>query len=142
MDQTFFDWPVSDDLCEAARQTALGFALEMGKGAGKVAQIGAPTLESAMELYPTRPKLWSETHKNGTRAQLTLHLIDWMRLSLDEISKAMVVRRHQDMSKTPSGANHVLRSFRTIYNHARRTYDLAECLTMAIVSDVSAYGSK
>jgi integrase len=117
---------------QAARQTALGFALEMGRGAGKVAQIGAPTLEAAMDLYLARPKLRSENHKSGTRAQLERHLKDWMRLPLDEISKAMLVRRHQDMAKTPSGANHVLRSFRTIYNHARRTYDLAECPTMAI----------
>lgn len=117
---------------QAARQTALGFALEMGRGAGKVAQIGAPTLEAAMEVYLARPKLRSETHKSGTRTQLELHLKDWMRLPLDEITKAMVVRRHQDMAKTPSGANHVLRSFRSIYNHARRTYDLAECPTMAI----------
>jgi integrase len=117
---------------QAARQTSLGFALEMGRGAGKVAQIGAPTLEAAMEVYLARPKLRSEDHKSGTRAQLTLHLKDWMRLPLNEISKAMVVRRHQEMVKTPSGANHVLRSFRTIYNHARRTYDLAECPTMAI----------
>lgn len=117
---------------QAARQTALGFALEMGRGAGKVAQIGAPTLSAAMEAYLARPKLRSESHKNGTRTQLELHLKDWMRLPLDEITKAMVVRCHQDMAKTPSGANHVLRSFRTIYNHARRTYDLAECPTMAI----------
>ncbi|NRB17586.1 MAG: integrase family protein [Rhodobacteraceae bacterium] len=116
----------------AARQTALGFALDMGRGAGKMAQIGAPTLEAVMEVYLARPKLRSETHKNGTRTQLELHLKDWMRLPLDEISKAMVVRRHQEMAKTPSGANHVLRSFRSIYNHARRTYDLAECPTMAI----------
>ncbi|KAE9627676.1 tyrosine-type recombinase/integrase [Parasedimentitalea maritima] len=117
---------------QAARQTALGFALEMGRGAGKVVQIGAPTLEAAMDLYLARPKLRSENHKSGTRAQLERHLKDWVRLPLDEISKAMLVRRHQDMAKTPSGANHVLRSFRTIYNHARRIYDLAECPTMAI----------
>jgi integrase len=117
---------------QAARQTALGFALEMGRGAGKVAQIGAPTLEAAMDVYLARPKLRSESHKNGTRTQLERHLKDWMRLPLDEISKSMVVCRHQDMAKTPSGANHVLRSFRTIYNHARRTHDLAECPTMAI----------
>jgi integrase len=116
----------------AARQTALGFALELSRGAGKVAQIGAPSLEAAMDVYLARPKLRSENHKSGTRRQIELHLKDWLRLPLDEISKAMVVRRHQDMAKTPSGANHVLRSFRTIYNHARRTYDLAECPTMAI----------
>lgn len=117
---------------QAARQTALGFALEMGRGAGKVAQIGAPTFEAAMEVYLARPKLRSDNHKSGTRQQIELHLKDWMRLPLDEISKAMVVRRHQDMAKTPSAANHVLRSFRAIYNHARRTCDLAESPTTAI----------
>ncbi len=55
-----------------------------------------------------------------------------MRLPLDEISKSMAVRRHQEMSGSPSAANHVLRIFRAIYNHARRTCDLAECPTMAI----------
>lgn len=30
-----------------------------------------------------------------------------------------------------SGANHVLWSFRTIFNHALRTYDLRECPTIA-----------
>lgn len=117
---------------QAARQTALGFALEMGRGAGKVAQIGAPTLEAAMEAYLARPKLRSETHKRGIRAQLALHLKDWMRLPLDEISRSMVARRHRAMAKTPSGANHLFRSFRSIYNHARRTCDLADCPTMAI----------
>ena len=68
-----------------------------------------------MEVYLARPKLRSENHKTGTRAQLELHLKDWMRLPLDEISKGMVVRRH-----------------RAIYNHARQTCDLAECPTMAI----------
>jgi integrase len=117
---------------QAARQTALGFALEMGRGAGKAVQLGAPTLEQALEVYLSRPKLRSDTHKHGTRRQMKLHLNDWFRLPLDEISKAMVARRHQELASTPSGANHVLRSFRTVYNHARRTYDLPECPTMAI----------
>jgi hypothetical protein len=117
---------------QAARQTALGFALDMSRGAGKAAQLGAPTLEAAMEVYLARPKLRSEAHKTGTRAQIACHLRDWMRLPLDEISKAMVVRRHQEMAGSPSAANHVLRNFRAIYNHARRTCDLVECPTMAI----------
>jgi len=117
---------------QAARQTALGFSLEMSRGAGKAAQIGAPNLEAAMEVYLARPKLRSEVHKSGTRRQIELHLRDWMRLPLDEISRGMVVRRHQELAKMPSGANHVLRSFRSIYNHARRTHDLAECPTIAI----------
>ena len=117
---------------QAARQTAMGLLLEMGRGAGKVAQLGAPTLEAAMESYLARPKLRSDQYKHGTRLTLEKHLKDWLRLPLDEISKAMVVRRHQELGKTPSGANHTLRLFRSIYNHARRTHDLPECPTMAI----------
>ena len=117
---------------DAARQTALGFALEWGRGAGKQIQIGAPTLEAAMEAYLARPKLRSETHRLGLRQQFELHLKDWMRLPLDEISKSMVVDKHRAMAATPSGANHVLKYFRSVWNHARRVYDLPESPTMAV----------
>ena len=117
---------------KAARQTALGYALEWGRGAGKFIQIGAPTLEDAMEGYLVRPKLRSEAHRSSLRQQFELHLKDWMRLPLDEISKSMVVERHRSLAKTPSAANHLLKYFRTVWNHARRTYDLPECPTMAI----------
>ncbi len=117
---------------QAARQTALGFALEWGRGAGKHIQIGAPTLAEATEAYLARPKLRSEAHKDGVRKQFDLHLREWMNLSLDEITKAMVVQRHREMSKTPSAANHSLRNFRTVWNYARRTHDLPESPTNAI----------
>ncbi|PWE31196.1 integrase [Maritimibacter sp. 55A14] len=117
---------------ETARQTAMGYALEMSRGAGKQIQIGAPTLEAAMESYLARPKLRSETHRVGMRQQFDKHLKDWLRLPLDEITKSMVADRHRSMAKTPSGANHVLKYFRTVWNHARRTYDLPESPTMAI----------
>ena len=117
---------------DVARQTALGFALEWGRGAGKRLQIGAPTLETALEAYLSRPKLRSETHREGVRRQFSLHLRDWMRLPLDEVSKAMVVERHSSLVAIPSGANHVLKYFRTVWNHARRVHDLPECPTMAI----------
>lgn len=117
---------------QAARQTALGLALEMGRGAGKTIQIGAPTLQAAMEVYLARPKLRSETYKETVRASVDLHLKDWLKLPLDEITKAMVVRRHQELAARPVGANRTLRMVRSIWNHARRTYDLPECPTMAI----------
>ena len=117
---------------QAARQTAMGLALEMGRGAGKTAQIGAPTLEAGMVVYLARPKLRSERYRHGVRAYMENQLKDWLRLPLDEISKAMVVRRHQQLAACPSTANHALRYFRSIYNHARRTHDLLECPTMAI----------
>lgn len=117
---------------DVTRQTALGFALEWGRGAGKKIQIGAPTLAVAMDAYLARPKLRSETHKLGVRQQFELHLKDWLRLPLDEITKAMVAERHRSMAATPSGANHTLKIFRTVWNHARRVHDLSEAPTMAI----------
>lgn len=116
----------------AARQTALGFALEWGKGAGKRIQIGAPTLEAAMETYLARPKLRSETNKQEIRRQFANHIKDWMKLPLDEISKSMVAQRHRDLHSIPSGANHVLKCFRTVWNHARRIHELPECPTIAV----------
>ncbi|PWJ21427.1 tyrosine-type recombinase/integrase [Jannaschia seohaensis] len=115
-----------------ARQTALGFALEWGRGAGKTIQIGAPTLQAAMDAYLARPKLRSDTHRLGLRQQFDLHLKEWMRLPLDEITKSMVVAKHRSMADRPSAANHLLKYFRTVWNHARRTADLPECPTMAI----------
>lgn len=117
---------------DVARQTALGFALEWGRGAGKAIQIGAPTLLAAMETYLARPKLRSEVHKLGVRQQFEKHLKDWLRLPLDEITRSMVVERHRSLASTPSTANHTLKYFRSVWNHARRIHDLPECPTMAI----------
>lgn len=115
-----------------ARQAALGFALEWGRGAGKAIQIGAPTLENAMVAYLARPKLRSEAHRTILRQQFELHLKEWMKLPLNEISKGMVVAKHRSLGDRPSAANHLLKYFRTVWNHARRTVDLRECPTMAI----------
>ncbi len=117
---------------EAARQTALGFALEWGRGAGKKIQIGAPTLEAATEAYLARPKLRSDTHKASVRRQFNLHLKEWLRLPLDEITKSMVAEKHRSLAAKPSTANHTLKYFRTVWNHARRVHDLPECPTMAV----------
>lgn len=117
---------------DTARQTALGFALEWGRGAGKQIQVGAPTLQAAMDGYLARPKLRSEAHKLSVRQQFENHLKDWMRLPLDEISKSQVVERHRSLADRPSTANHTLKYFRTVWNHARRVHDLPECPTMAI----------
>ena len=104
----------------------------MSRGAGKVIEIGALTLESAMEVYLARPKLRSDDHELSVRQQFALHLKDWLRLPLDEISKRMVVERHASLRDRPSAANHLLKCFGTVWNHARRVHDLPECPTMAI----------
>lgn len=117
---------------DIARVTALEMALELSRGAGKVKQLGAPTLETAMEAYLARPKLRSEAYKYGLRQQFQHHLRDWFRLPLTEITKAMLVDRHRSLGAVPSSANHTLRQFRSVWNHARRTHDLPESPTLAI----------
>jgi hypothetical protein len=83
---------------DAARQAAMGFALEMSRGAGRAIQIGAPTLGDALDAYLARPKLRSETHKFGMRQQFDNHLRPWLKLPLDEISRSMVVERHRALA--------------------------------------------
>jgi integrase len=117
---------------EIARQTAMELALDMVRGAGKAAQLGAPTLERSLAGYLARPKLRSELNKIGVQQQFENHLRDWMRLPLTEISKAMVVERHRSLADRPSTANHLFRNFRTVWNFARRTCELPESPTMAI----------
>jgi integrase len=117
---------------DVARQTALQFSLEWGRGAGKAIQIGAPTLEAATKAYLNRPKLRSEAYKAGIQSQFENHLKDWLRLPLDEITKAMVAERHRSLANVPSTANHTLKYFRTVWNHARRTHTLPESPTIAI----------
>jgi integrase len=116
----------------AARQAAQSLALEMSRGVGKIYQMGAPTLEAAIEAYLSRPKLRSERAKAGLRSQLQKHLGDWLRLSIDQITKGMVVARHAELHAIPSAANHTLRNFCSVWNHARRTHDLPESPTLAI----------
>ncbi|WP_366525483.1 hypothetical protein [uncultured Ruegeria sp.] len=119
-------------LADVARQTALGFASDWGRGVGKLLQIGTPTLGTATESYLARPKLRSEARRSAVRHQFELHLKDWLRLPLDEITKSMVVERHRSMAAKPSPASHTLKYFRTVWNHALRVHELPESPTMAI----------
>ncbi len=123
-------WPTIN--AAVARQTAQSLLLESSRGAGKSLAIGAPTLETALETYLVRPKLHSTANANNVRSQMERHLRDWMRLPLDEITRGMTVQKHAAMAATPSEANHALRNFRSIWNHARRSVDLPECPTRAI----------
>ncbi|MGA9252475.1 MAG: integrase arm-type DNA-binding domain-containing protein [Roseobacter sp.] len=50
-----------------ARQTAMELALEMGRGAGKAAQTGAPTLQTTTEAYLPCSKLRSDQYNHGVR---------------------------------------------------------------------------
>lgn len=118
-----------------ARGDALQLAADHASGlsAKRLAASKVPTLEQALETYIARPKLRSATNKKIVRAQMTNHLKTWLSRPLDDISKGDCVRAHTRIAKSGErGANHVMKSFRSIYNHARRTHDLPECPTVAI----------
>lgn len=123
-------WPAIS--AQVARQTAMGYAPEWGRGARKRIAFEAPTLQDAMERYLARPKLRSEAHKLGLRQQFERHLGDWLHMPLDEITKAMVVQRHAALAKIPSTANHLWTYFRTVDNLARRTHDQPENPAMVV----------
>lgn len=116
----------------AARETALGLAFEHARGAGKSAMQVAPTLRDALKAYTERAKLRSDKNKRNVRERIELHLADWLDLRLDEIDRGMVAARHRKLSDKPVRANHTLQTFRSIYNHARRSVDLPECPTVSI----------
>jgi integrase len=116
----------------AARQAARSLALDMSRGVGKIYQMGAPTLEAAIEAYISRPKLRSEKGKQEVRRQLQMHLGDWLQVPLDQITRGMAAARHGELRAIPSAANHTLRRFRSVWNYARRTHDLPEAPTLAI----------
>ncbi|SMP14088.1 hypothetical protein SAMN06265373_102620 [Shimia sagamensis] len=65
----------------------------MGQGGWQENLNWSANPKVAMDAYLVRPKLRSETHKLGVRQQFELHLKDWLRLPLDEITKAMVAER-------------------------------------------------
>lgn len=117
---------------DAARETADRLSFELRRGAAKSLVENAPTLREAKDLYLARPKLRSEHNKTNVRKMIDGHLGDWLDLPLNEITRSMVVKRHQRLSNRPVLANHTLQTFRTIWNHARRAHNLPEPPTIAI----------
>lgn len=126
-------WPDVD--ARDARVTAKELDAEHAQGltAKRLAASRIPTLRAATETYLSREKLRSEANKVAVRSQMHSHLKDWLDTPLDEITKADCVTMHRRVAaKGKRIANHTLKSFRSIYNHARRVHDLPECPTMAI----------
>lgn len=96
-----------------------------------------------VELGPTLREGWervkihlerdhaSQDTFDSYRNAIELHLADWLDLPIAKISHAMVVDRHDQLSvkRTVNGqkrggayiANRVLKTFRTVYRHARKS---------------------
>jgi integrase len=132
-----------------ARVAALELATEHATGvaAKKLTAKKTPTLEEALERYLARAKLRSEHNRGMVASQMKSHLKAWLKLPLDEITRSMCVEAHERISVVRSGkdvrgrpkqmggqraANHTLKTFRSVYNHALKTHELPVCPTIAI----------
>lgn len=129
---------------QQARTTAIQLSAEYATGEAqkRLAAARIPTLREAMETYLERPKLRSEVNKKAVRRQMEQRLSKWIDLPLDEINRDMCRKMHVTLTKRCANekrandgkvaANQILKSFRTIYNFARKTHDLPEAPTSAI----------
>ncbi len=79
----------------------------------------------------TRPQLRSENKKRGLRQKFDLHLKDWLRSPLDEISKSVVAERRLALVATPLAGNRLPKCLCTVWKHVRRMHDLLQISTLA-----------
>lgn len=115
---------------EVARKKALTLLAEMTEGhdpnAEKKKDVSAKvTLADAFDsFFEARSELSGHTVTNYTRtARLYLKL--WRKKPINEISRQMVLKRHQELSGEvgKTTANNAMRHFRSVYNFVAATHD-------------------
>ena len=110
----------------------------------------APTLEEALHDYLGRAKLRSDHNRRSVDGQIRLHMAKFLKRRLHTITKQEIRDLFTHLSEPRRGkdrlgrevtlggtraANHVMQSFRTIWNHARDRMmdgDLKLCPTSAL----------
>lgn len=115
---------------DIARRRALGVLSEMAEGhdpnARKSQSIdGAATVSAAFEaFFAARPQLAPKTVLSYRRTA-NLYLADWSTRQLGEITRQMVLSRHQRISKERGKvtANNAMRHLRSVYNFVAATQD-------------------
>ncbi|WP_170447342.1 tyrosine-type recombinase/integrase [Ruegeria arenilitoris] len=115
---------------EIARKKALVNLGEMAEGRDPNAEKRKEkqervTLELAMErFFETRNTLSPSTVEHYRRT-VQLYLKAWRKLEMKEITRQMVLKKHQDIGKKhgKTTANNVMRHFRSLYNFTSATQD-------------------
>ncbi|TNB49692.1 DUF4102 domain-containing protein [Martelella lutilitoris] len=128
---------------KVARKKALALLGEMAEGQDPNAEkkrevVARVTLADAFDsFFAARPHLSRHTVDNYTRSA-RLYLKSWRRKPINEITRQMVLKRHQELSAEvgKTTANNVFRHFRSVYNFAAATHDAlppnpAQILTQA-----------
>jgi integrase len=115
---------------EIARKKALGILSEMVDGRDpneekRKALSVSITLEQGFEkLFEARPQL-SPVTVHGYRRSVTFYLKTWAKKPMREITRQMVLKKHQDMTKLHGAvtANNVMRHLRSAHNFIAATQD-------------------
>ncbi|MEO0701861.1 MAG: integrase arm-type DNA-binding domain-containing protein [Pseudomonadota bacterium] len=91
------------------------------------------TLEQSLREYLSRDRLKASS-KRGIEDRIRMHLSDWLDRPLSSITGKMLVARHKEL--TPKGkrmANHVMQTFRLLWNRADALgAKLGSCPTAAV----------
>jgi len=107
----------------AARKIAEGINPNQQKKADQVARI---TLEDCYKDYIADRELADNTRSNY-KTVLESHLASWKTKPMKRITRDMVERRHQELSKvSPSSANKTMRVLRSLFNYANGKYEDSE----------------
>ncbi|MGB3875141.1 MAG: tyrosine-type recombinase/integrase [Shinella zoogloeoides] len=115
---------------EIARKKAMALLAEMAEGmdpnAEKRREVAVKlTLADAFDtFFAARPQLSAHTVQNYTRTA-KLYLKAWRKKPINEITRQMVLKRHQELSAEigKTTANNVMRHLRSVYNFAAATHD-------------------
>lgn len=110
---------------DQARKEAQKYLLKMSKGE-------LPTEEKKKKKKITLLMVFAEYVKSRNLAEITerdyklvitKYLVDWQNISVANITKEMVIRRHAKLKETPAMANLVMRTLKAIINYAMERYD-------------------
>jgi integrase len=115
---------------EIARKKALALLGEMAEGRNpnrekKREVVTKLTLAGAFDdFFGARPHLSPHTVENYSRSA-RLYLKGWHKKPINEITRQMVLKRHQQLSEEvgKTTANGVMRHLRSVYNFAAATHD-------------------
>lgn len=81
-----------------------------------------PTLQESYDYFKAHKKLTPATIETYDR-QIQVLLKDWLKLPLDDISKAMISEKHAKLTKdSPAQANGAMRALRSVWNYCRESF--------------------
>ena len=116
---------------EKAREDAIKAIAELTRGENpndkkREKRASSVTLAEALEAYLAARPLKDGT-KRGMRYRFNYYLKDWQSLTIIDITKAKVERKHKELGESsPAEANLTFRYLRAVFNWAQAHYERAD----------------